>query len=139
MNKKLTFLIAFLALISISFISCSDSFENQFKVVNSSAADLELLFGSKIYNVAAGQTLVITDLPAVSNFSYSCRFPGLTNYTASGALTGTISFIDDEEDYRTALKALLYLVSTDVGGTLNIQVYLSLENQAGVIDPLVGP
>lgn len=139
MNKKLTFLIAFLAVISLSFISCSDSFENQFKVVNSSAADLELLFGSKIYNVPAGETLIINDVPAVSNFTYSCRFPGLTNYTASGALSGTISFVDDEEDYRTALKALLYLVSTTSGETLNIQVYLSIENQAGVIDPLVGP
>ena len=136
MNKKLTFLIAFLALISISFISCSDSFENEFKVVNSSDANLELLFGSKIYNVAAGETLVLNDFTTESSYTYECRFP--PTYNVSGDITGDISFTDNEpdDDKTAALKAMLYLVSIS---DADIEVYLTVENLSGVVDPLVGP
>ncbi len=135
MNKKLTFLIAFLALVSLSFISCSESFENEFKIVNNSQAPLELLFGSKTYNVAPGETLVLNDFTTESSYAYECRFPA--TYNVSGAVSGEISFIDEEaDDNRTvALKAMLYVVSVDA----DIEVYLTVENLTGVVDPLVGP
>ncbi len=59
-------------------------------------------------------------------------------YNVSGAVTGVISFVDEEadDDRTVALKAMLYLVSVS---DADIEVYLTVENLSGVVDPLVGP
>ncbi|MFO7525667.1 MAG: hypothetical protein R6W68_09450 [Ignavibacteriaceae bacterium] len=137
MNKMLKFSILFLALVSLSFMSCSDSPENEFKINNASAADLELNFRAELITVPSGEEFIINDLPKGS-FSYESIFvlpAGITDATIEGATSGTIEFFG-------GTKALLYIVSNFGDSTMTIFASLTQQedvNFTGLTDPLSNP
>jgi len=137
MNKKLRFIIALLALISFGFLSCSDSPENQFKIINNSAADLELNFRGELVVVTSGSEAIVTDLPNGS-FGYESVFvlpAGVTDVTLEGATAGVIQFFG-------GTKALLYVISNTSDGSMTIFVSLTQQESVdfeGLTDPLANP
>lgn len=137
MNIKLKFVIALLALISFSFISCSDSPENQFKIINNSAADLELNFRGELVVVPSGSEIIVSDLPNGS-FGYESVFvlpAGITDLTIEGAASGVIQFFG-------GTKALLYIISNTTDGSMTISASLTQQESVdfeGLTDPLANP
>jgi hypothetical protein len=137
MNKKLNFLIALLALISLSFISCSDALDlNEFKIENRSGGEIKINFRATEYTIADGQTMVIDDIPQGTH-PYNTIFQAPANATiqTEGPVSGDVKFIN-------GTKALLIFVSNFDGETFTIFASLSITDRAdynGLTDPLENP
>lgn len=137
MDKKLKFSILFLVLISLSFMSCSDSPENEFKIMNASSADLELNFRAELIEVSSGEEFIIKDLPN-GEFAYESIFllpANITDATIEGATAGTVKFFG-------GTKAFLYIVSNFGDSTMTIFASLTQQedvNFTGLTDPLSNP
>ncbi|HSL87990.1 MAG TPA: hypothetical protein VK870_01665 [Ignavibacteriaceae bacterium] len=137
MNKKLKFLIALLALISISFISCSDALDvNEFTIDNRSGGEIKINFRATEYTVPDGQKIVLDDIPQGTH-PYITIFQTPENATVQteGPVSGDINFIN-------GTKALLIFVSNFDGETFTIFASLSVTDRAdynGLTDPLENP
>lgn len=136
MNKKLKFLIAFLALVSLSFLSCSDAFEdNEFTIDNRSGGTLKINFRAEELTILDGGKLVLSELPT-GTYSYITIFQAPQNVTVQteGPVSGDISF-------NVGTKALLVFVSNVDEETYTLFASLTISdnlNGPGITDPLGG-
>lgn len=138
MNKKLKFLIAFLALISLSFISCSDALDvNEFTIENRSGGEIKINFRATEYTVLNGETLVVDDIPQ-GRYSYETIFQvpeNATDIQTEGPVSGDITF-------NNGTKALLIFVANFDGEAYTIFASLTLKDNldgSGLTDPLANP
>lgn len=137
MNKKLKFSIALLALISLSFISCSDALDvNEFKIENRSGGEININFRATEHTIVDGQTLVLDDIPQGTH-PYITIFQAPANATVQieGPVSGDVKFIN-------GTKALLIFVSSFDGETFTIFASLSISDRSGyngLTDPLENP
>ena len=133
MNKKLKFITALLALISLSFISCSDALDvNEFKVENRSGGEIKINFRATEYTIADGQTLVLDNIPQGTHpYITIFQAPPSATVQTEGPVSGDVKFIN-------GTKALLIFVSNFDGETFTIFASLSVSDRSGY-DGLTNP
>lgn len=137
MNKKLIFLIAFLTVISISFISCSDALENnEFTIKNSTEYPITLNFRAEEKAIPSNGEIVLSDIPK-GTYTYGTIFGVPANVTVEteGQVAGEITF-------NLGTKALLIFVANNTDNTYTIYGTLTVSedlNSTGLVDPLDTP
>lgn len=137
MNKKLTFLIAFLALVSLSFISCSETLEdNKFTIKNYTEYPIIFNFRAEEITILGGGELVLRDIPK-GTYTYGTIFGIPENVTAEteGDVAGEITF-------NLGTKALLIFIASTEGGTYTLYATLTVSDDlksTGLVDPLDTP
>lgn len=126
MKRKLIFLISLIALVSISFISCSDAFEdNDFTIENRSGGTLKINFRAEEITILDGETVVLNEIPK-GTYAYITIFqvPANAEVQTDGPVSGDITF-----DVGT--KALLIFVANYDGNTYTIFASLTMKDNLG--------
>lgn len=138
MNKKLKFLIAFLALISFSLISCSDALDpNEFVIDNQTGGTISINFRGDENIIPSGTKLVINEFPQ-GTYTYETIFEvpeTATDIQTEGPVSGEIIFYN-------GTKALLILVANSSGESYTIFASLTVSDRTGyegLTDPLSNP
>lgn len=137
MNKKLKFMILFLAFISFSLISCSDALDpNEFTFDNQTGGTIYVNFRAEELIIPAGQKLSVKEFPK-GRYSYETVFevPPMRSVETDGPVSGEISF-------NNGTKALLIFVSNDDGSTYSLFASLTIKDDldgSGLTDPLANP
>lgn len=134
MNKRLISLLTFLVLVSLSFLSCSDAFdENEFTIENRSGGTIKINFRAEEVTIGNGQVLVLKEIPK-GRYDYITVFeaPENAEVQTEGPVSGEISF-------NAGTKALLIFVASYDGSTYTIFASLTIDESldgSGLTDPL---
>lgn len=94
-------LIIFSAIIGIifSFVRCEPFIENKIIIQNNAAADVKLNIAGKIYNIPAGNNVVLADFKK-GTFGYETIYSvplGITTSSAEGAVSGQMKLLAGTE------------------------------------------
>jgi hypothetical protein len=109
-----------IVLSALLFIGCSDSINNNVTIKNLSDGDVYLNFRGSVFDIASGQTTVISNIPKGS-YTYSTTYTvpaGASGSATQGNMSGTLIL-------NAGTKILLLYSSTLISETYTIYVTIS--------------
>jgi hypothetical protein len=134
MNTKIIF--SFLILLSVGFLSCSDSVNNSITFQNLASNDVYVNFrGSKV-DVPSGSTVTLKDIDK-GEFQYDTIYEipnGATSSSVEGEGTGTIIM-----DAGTKVLVLYTSTFIEDAYTLFISITTSEDQTEGILPNPIGP
>jgi len=130
MKKQLIILFTLVAISVISFTSCEPFIENKITIKNLAAGEIKLNIRAQLYDIAPGQTRVLSDFKK-GTFEYETIYSiplGATAFSAEGDVVGKMIL-------NAGTEVLIVYTSTLDAGTYTIYGSMTSSDDVNRVDP----